>query len=238
MQQRVKCLEDTMESVKHTQSTMLQKLDQLMHLLVNRPLLHPTSAQYQPIHLSTPPQNQPTCTSICTPASRSVSVQYHSTPASTPASDEPITPQSLSKENESPDVLITAETVLNKYSKLQGVSKAGALSVKLAREAFFGKSVLKQCTVHGCKSYPALPVEKQLELKELMRSVLKYSDCEFEDVWKLCEEAIGHACRTLRNPRKKLGLLNLHELVPGEQFMLLYCYYYTHNLLFTTTCIL
>ena len=117
---------------------------------------------------------------------------------SMPASDEPITQQSLSKENK-----------IQMFEKIFQILGSGALSVKLAREAFFGKSVLKQRTVHGSKSYPALPDEKLLELQELMRSVLKYSDCDLEDVWKLCEEAIGHACHTLRNPRKMLGLLNL-----------------------------
>ena len=91
---------------------------------------------------------------------------------------------------------------------LRGVTKAGALSVKLARESFFGNALMKQCTVHGTRSQPSLPADKLQELKTVVRSVLKYTDCEFEEVWKACEEAIGCACRKLRNPRKKLASLN------------------------------
>ena len=35
---------------------------------------------------------------------------------------------------------------LRKYPSLRGKSKAGALAVKLAREAFFGEEVLAQCS--------------------------------------------------------------------------------------------
>lgn len=99
--------------------------------------------------------------------------------------------------------------MLAKYANLRGVSKAGTLAVKLAKEAYFGKALMKQSTVHGNRNLPALPHSKLMELKSVMKSVLRYSDCEFEHVWKLCEDAIGHACRTLRNPRKSLKVLQL-----------------------------
>ena len=58
---------------------------------------------------------------------------------------------------------------------LRGVTKAGALSVKLARESFFGNALMKQCTVHGTRSQPSLPADKLQELKTVVRPVLKYT---------------------------------------------------------------
>ena len=104
--------------------------------------------------------------------------------------------------------LITPDAVLTKYSKLRGVTKVSTLAVKLAREAFFGKELMRQSTVHGSRDLPALPNEKLMELKAVIQTVLKYTDCEFEQIWKLCEDSIGHACRSLRNPRKSLSSLN------------------------------
>ena len=78
--------------------------------------------------------------------------------------------------------------------------------MKLAKEAYFGYAVMKQSTVHGNRSFPALPANQLHELKLVIKSVLQDVDCEFEDVWRACEEAIGHACRTLRNPRRKRPL--------------------------------
>ena len=63
-------------------------------------------------------------------------------------------------------------------------------------EAFFGNKVMRQSTVHGNKDLPGLPPQKLQEMKRVVKEVLKYSDCEFEDVWKLCEDAVGHACHT------------------------------------------
>ena len=41
------------------------------------------------------------------------------------------------------------QDVIRKYPKLKAKSRAGKLAVKLAKEAYFGDSVLAKCTVSG-----------------------------------------------------------------------------------------
>ena len=94
--------------------------------------------------------------------------------------------------------------VLSKYPKLRGESKAPTLAVKLARECFFGDSVLVQCTPGGGRNLPALPTMELNQLKEVIFqqfSHLWYNSVEFESkVWTPCFNAIGQACKRLRNP--------------------------------------
>ena len=64
-----------------------------------------------------------------------------------------------------------AEEVLAKYNKLCKVSQAGMLSCKLAREAFFGEDVLRQCTPLVKRDLPPLLIEELAALKETLVEV-------------------------------------------------------------------
>ena len=103
-----------------------------------------------------------------------------------------------------PNDLKTPVQVLAKFPKLRGVTKVGQLSVKLAREAFFGTDIMRHCTVYGCGSCHPLPHKELLELKAVIKDVFKFTHTEeeFELLWKnSCEAAIGHACSSLRREK-------------------------------------
>ena len=81
-------------------------------------------------------------------------------------------------------------------------SKVGTLSVKLARQAFFGDDVLKRCTVHGVREFPGLPCTELRQLKETIFQLFPQfwkNPAEFESVWCTCVESIGQACKRLRS---------------------------------------
>ena len=97
--------------------------------------------------------------------------------------------------------LIPVSTVLLKYPKLKGDSKAGTLAVKLAREALFGDAVLAKCTPFGNREQPALPTHELNKLKEeLFELFPQYwpNPSEFESLWRVCTEAVGQVCKRLR----------------------------------------
>jgi len=97
--------------------------------------------------------------------------------------------------------LIPVSTVLLKYPKLKGESKAGTLAVKLAREALFGDAVLAKCTPFGNREQPALPTNELNRLKEeLFQLFPQYlpNPAEFESLWRVCTEAVGQVCKRLR----------------------------------------
>ena len=97
--------------------------------------------------------------------------------------------------------LISLSEAFGKYHSLTTVSKAPTLATKLAREVFFGTSVLRRCTVMGCREQPGLPVRELNELKEaLFVKFPQYwgNPVAFEEVWALCVDAIGQLCKRLR----------------------------------------
>ncbi|XP_065892247.1 uncharacterized protein [Dysidea avara] len=57
------------------------------------------------------------------------------------------------------------ETVVEKYPKLLNITKIPTLSVRLAKESFFGKEIMKLCTVRGTGSLHPLPVAELTQLK-------------------------------------------------------------------------
>ena len=94
-----------------------------------------------------------------------------------------------------------AEEVLAKYNKLCKVSQAGVLSCKLAREAFFGEDVLRQCTPLGKRDLPPLPIEELAALKETLVEVFPLyhkNRVEFEEIWSDCITALQQLCKRLR----------------------------------------
>ena len=119
-------------------------------------------------------------------------------PCAVPIKQRPITsylPSSSIRKNclKNPDVI-------RKYPKLCGESKAGKLAVKLAQEAYFGEDVLSRCTVSGFRELPALPIAELSELKQMMLMQFPKhwnSVQEFESLWLICCDAIGHAAKGL-----------------------------------------
>ena len=102
--------------------------------------------------------------------------------------------------------LVAAAQTLLRYPKLGVESKASVLAVKLARESFFGESVMARCTVMGCGKYPALPPNELNSLKQVMFAQFpKYwpNPILFESLWKECMEAIGQACKRIRSENEK-----------------------------------
>ena len=90
--------------------------------------------------------------------------------------------------------------MLPKYLNL---ASASWLAVRLSCEAYFGKELLKKCTVIGCNNKPHLPREKVAELKSKILSLFPQflsSPVEFEPtcIWTKCVAAINHCCAGLR----------------------------------------
>ena len=168
------------------------------------PLATPQSGMQQPTTPLATPQSgmqQPTI-----PLATSQSgMQQPTIPLATSQSgmQQPTTPLATRKSNTpTPDVLLQPDEVIFKYPRLLTISCAGRLAVRLACESYFGKPMLKNCTVHGQKNYPALPKEKVMELKKKIISVHPQfisTPVEFEPIWTKCVNAINHCASSLRS---------------------------------------
>jgi hypothetical protein len=100
------------------------------------------------------------------------------------------------------DDLRSIEEVLSKYPHLHSEKNSSRLAVKLAREAVFGKSFMAKSTPLGNREYLALPSEGLYWIKSTIQNVLPYGRSnliEFEKTWKICQNAIGQACKHLRD---------------------------------------
>ena len=98
--------------------------------------------------------------------------------------------------------LRSVHEVLEENVKLRTESSAGTLCQKLAKEAFFGKEIMKKCTPGGNCQYPALPQEEFFELKNVMfRQFPRFHTCPgtFEPLWNKCVTSVEQACKCLRN---------------------------------------
>ena len=87
---------------------------------------------------------------------------------------------------------------------MKGGSKAGALACKIAREAIFGKDVMKKCTPLGNRELPGLPSEELFQLKKhILHEFPQYwrNPVEFEAIWKKCLEAVQQACKRMRQEK-------------------------------------
>lgn len=97
--------------------------------------------------------------------------------------------------------LVTTDVFFQRHQNLKGESRAGMLSVKLAREVYFGKKVMGKCTVSGCRDLPGLPIAELDELKQLVFMQFPQfwkSPMEFEPLWVKCIEAINQSCKKIR----------------------------------------
>jgi len=99
------------------------------------------------------------------------------------------------------DDLIKPSDVVRRYESLLVPSRLPTLSVKLARESFFGQQVLDSCTVCGSRGQDALPPDKLESLKKFMKELscprFFSTAVDFEVCWKACLVSIGQACKIL-----------------------------------------
>lgn len=99
-----------------------------------------------------------------------------------------------------PQMLLSPDDVVAKHIKLKNPSTMARLSVKLAREAFFGSETMRTSTVCGQRGYPSLPAAPLYNLKlYLVQLFPLLNRAEFEDKWKECLTSIGQACKTIRS---------------------------------------
>ena len=128
------------------------------------------------------------------------------------SNEEPTTPQCIPiktspKQNHLPSsyiekhLLVSPSAVIEKYPTYITPSRLPPLARKLAEKSYFGVSVLKLCTVSGCREVPALPLKELNELKSFLFSLLPQfwtNPVEFETVWVRCTVSIGQLCKTIR----------------------------------------
>ena len=120
--------------------------------------------------LTTPGLTSPTSisTALTTPG-------ITSPPSCNPATPTSITPPppicpSLNKQK-----LLSVQEVLIKYRKHVNVCTAGRQTCRLARYAFFGEDVMKECTPLGARNRPGLPQEELRHHKKLFLTVFHTS---------------------------------------------------------------
>ena len=95
------------------------------------------------------------------------------------------------------ETLSDVDDVFARYPTLRG-SKLPTLAVKLAKEAFFEKKLMKQCTPLGGRELPGLPTAELSKLKEALfsRNPQYWNNiADFEAVWSECIASIGQACK-------------------------------------------
>ena len=99
-----------------------------------------------------------------------------------------------------PQILLPPDDVVSNYMKLKNPSTMARLSVKLAREAFFGVELMGKCTVAGQRGFDSLPEAQLYNLKlYLVQLFPLLNRAEFEDKWKDCLISIGQACKSIRS---------------------------------------
>ena len=104
------------------------------------------------------------------------------------------------KQTDNKTVLLSPEAIIARYPRLLTLSKIGTLSVKLAKESYFGIELMSTCTVYGCRGKPALPKEILMKMKSFLLQYFNCTKCpeDFEVHWRYCVDAINHACNSMR----------------------------------------
>ena len=211
----IPALEKRMSRIEDTQHKILEALGRLEGLMVQKcyPTINSCSpmmdhfpriplspnfvsgvAPSTPLLHATPP---PVYFHQSAPAT-SESVNMHSAdqdplPLSHQYSNRPLPSTEIERSN-----LISVDYVLRR-SKGKS-SKPGTLTQMLARDSFFGESLMARCTPRGTKDLPALPKKEMCELKKtVFQAFPNYSAEAFETEWKSkCWPAIEQACGRLR----------------------------------------
>lgn len=97
--------------------------------------------------------------------------------------------------------LIPPADVIKRNSNLVTAKKAPQLAIKLAKQCYFGDSILVKCTVAGHRKFNALPTQPLNELKQAIFElfpIYHQNPVSFESLWKDCAESIGQYCKRLR----------------------------------------
>ena len=147
------------------------------------------------VYFSTPSYNQATTTATTTaqplvpPAATSQPLKNTQPAAKPPAANK------LSSEEIPKNQLTSTEEVLKEYSSLvQYPCKMTTLSVKLAREGFFGDTVMAKCTPQCWQDMPALPHKELSDLKMLLFKTypsFRTTPEVFEKKWVVAQDGIG-----------------------------------------------
>ena len=144
----------------------------------------PLSSKVQPPPFNPPPANQPVCQTNPLPA------------------NQPVCPVNLAGNLSDLGNMVTSEQIKLKYSGLHSEAKIGSMAVKLGKESIFGEGITKKSTMRGCRNLAPLPENGLKELKELLLTLFpQYSQSPtlFEPLWAKSLEAVGQACKCLRN---------------------------------------
>ena len=106
------------------------------------------------------------------------------------------------------NILINPADVVDKYPYFLKRSKLSRLTVRLAKESFFGEDIMERCTVAGAGPHHALPPTVLTDLKNFMRDLAcphyVNTRASFEIFWKNCLISLGQACKALRDSGPKM----------------------------------
>ena len=72
--------------------------------------------------------------------------------------------------------------------------------------------MLEKCTVAGERGYPGLPVQELQDLKNFLYMQfpqLWTQPVEFEPMWRTCCQAMGQACKRLRDKKKFVSVVHV-----------------------------
>ena len=101
--------------------------------------------------------------------------------------------------------LCDPEEIARKYAYKANDASYTQFALKLAHHAYFGPTLLKQCTVLGERGRLGLPRAELSALKvRIFRIFPRYWDDRdrFEPLWNRCVDAINGACRRLRKAQE------------------------------------
>ena len=88
---------------------------------------------------------------------------------------------------------------MDKYDKYMTADFCGRVAIKLARNTYFGETVLAASTVTGHSNTRPLDPLKLKEMKAALRTRFQEtSPTEFEMIWTRCVESVARACNYAR----------------------------------------
>ena len=223
-QQEMWSLGERVSDIERTQTTILQALSRLEQMVSQASYMYSSfsasAAAYHSPSLPNVPDHFPS-----TPLSghhrfEAINLGHHFQPnTGTPPANEatvlcatdkdPLPLRHLYHNKPLPSSEIDKSDLVSVDYVMKGMKakslKPSTVTQLLARESYFGESLMARCTPSGTKDLPALPKQEMLELKKtVFRAFPKYSVDAFETEWKSkCWTAIEQACgRTRRLERK------------------------------------
>lgn len=99
--------------------------------------------------------------------------------------------------------LKSAEDVLKKYEQYLNSKQVGIVAAKLARNTFFGESVLKESSVSGTEDTRPLDPQVLNQLKAAIRQKFVHTtQSEFDLMWRNCLDSLSRLCTYCRRDAK------------------------------------